>query len=138
MVVRDWTNNSYDGASASGIGANSLALTDNVFVSKTDGIVSIAAVWGTIAGVNYTIDTFDSDNQTVDMSRVEYNPDLNHEYLVTITWGTITVADEGKLYDLSWSAGDTVDWATESTTTGQLRLTRFISATLCAFKIANL
>jgi hypothetical protein len=58
------------------------------------------------------------------------------EYEVTITGGTITIADETKYFDLSDSV--TVDGTTESTTTGQLRMTKFVSATASVFEIANL
>lgn len=71
------------------------------------------------------------------LARVTYEeqkPQTTFE--VPITGGTITIADEGKYYDLATAI--TVDGTTESTSTGQLELVKFISATLCLFKIVNL
>jgi len=56
-------------------------------------------------------------------------------YDVEISGGTITAADEGKFYDLSDS--ETVDGTSESTSTGQLKLVGFKTATLGTFVIAN-
>ena len=50
-----------------------------------------------------------------------------------INGGTITVADEGKLYDIN--ASQEVDGTTEVTGT-QLRMTKFFSATRGEFEIA--
>lgn len=56
------------------------------------------------------------------------------EVLLSITGGTITAADEDKFYDLGASG---VDGTTESTTTGQVRMSKFISATQARFQIVN-
>ena len=137
MTIRDGVNNSYRGSSASGIGANSLALTDTVFIQKNDGVVSAAGVGDTIDGTNYTVETFASDNQSEGMARAEYNDDLEHKYIVTISGGSVTVANEEDYFNIT-AAGNVVDGTTASDTTGQLQLVRFISATLGEFKIVNL
>jgi hypothetical protein len=52
-----------------------------------------------------------------------------------ITGGTITAVDVGKFYDID--ATQVVDGTSESTTTGQLRLEKFISADVGIFSIQN-
>lgn len=52
-----------------------------------------------------------------------------------ITGGTVTAVDVGKFYDIT--ATQEVDGASESTSTGQLRLEKFISATVGIFSIQN-
>jgi hypothetical protein len=147
----------YEVSTDSGIAVNSLDLTTNLggmyFVSKASDIVSKATSSAKIEGVSLTQGTFASDNQTVAKKRVEYIESKNPvQYGVTITGGTITVADEGKFFNLSDEV--TVDGTTESsastvgayvdTTAGtavdpvlifQLKLVKFISATYSVFEI---
>ena len=150
----------------SGLGANSLALTEACFVSETWGVVSKATSSTKIAWVTNTLETFASDNQTVAQRVVQYTlAESGNLYEVAITWGTITSADKWKYYDLSDSV--TVDGTTESTTpysvdtsedvvltweaetvsigstsvaivVKQLKLVKYISATLGVFKIVSL
>lgn len=97
--------------------------------------VDVAGAGETIIGISVTDKTYDSDNYTVDKARVVYLPTDNlDEVLLPITGGTITYADEGKFYDLTTAA---VDWTSESTTTGQVKMTKFLSATLAWFRIVN-
>ena len=106
-----------------------------VSIGATGAVPSTAGT--TIVGVSVTAKTFASDNFTVAKDVVNYIPsEANQHYQITITGGTITIADQGKYYDLTAAA--IVDGATESTTTGQVRLEKFISATLGVFSIANL
>jgi hypothetical protein len=128
--------NPYSHFSKTGLAKNSLALTDAAFVFVAGGIVDVAVAGGRIDGVSATVKTFASDNQTVAKDTVEYT-DVSSQalYTVTITGGTITAADEGKYYDLSDSV--TVDGTSESTTTGQLRMVKFVSATSAIFQIVN-
>lgn len=91
MTVKAWTNNSYHGGSDSGVGANSLSLTSNVFILKTGNVISKAVATWVISGVNYTTETFASDNQTVAQKEVEFAPaNLWRRYIVDVTWQTIT------------------------------------------------
>jgi len=136
-MIKAWINNSYNGWVETWIWANSLSLTKQVFVKAVAGVVSLAWVWADIVWVNNTVREFASDNETVAKAKVSYTPTkLNKEYIVDITWWTITIADEWKYFDLLASS-DVVDWASESATVWQLKLTRFITATKCAFEIAN-
>ena len=129
---------SYTGNANDGIGANSVDTTGGrFFVTKTNEFVSKSVAGGEISGVSDTQKAFASDNQTVAKKRLQFIPtQTDVTYDVTITNGTITVVDEGKYYDLSDSV--TVDGTTESTTTGQLRMVKFISATNSEFRIANM
>lgn len=147
----------------SGIAANSLDTTTDLgglyFVKKSSDIVSkVSAATDLIAGVAYTQGVFASDNQTVAKKRVEYYPAKSStvfQYGVTISGGTITVADEGKFYNLSDAV--TVDGTTENSTTVtggytntsdagaaqdpllkfQLKLVKFVTATYGIFEIVT-
>lgn len=127
----------YTGTERTGIGANSVDTTSgDCFVTKANQFVSKAVAGGEISGVSLTQTAFASDNQTVSMLPLNYIPtDVDNLYDVTISGGTITIVDEGKYYDLLDSV--TVDGTTESTTTGQLRMVKFVSATNSQFRIAN-
>jgi hypothetical protein len=147
----------YQVSTDTGLGVNSLDLTTDLggmyFVSKASNVVSKATSSAKIEGVSLTQGTFASDNQTVAQKKVEYIESKNAvQYGVTISGGTITVADEGKFYNLSDEV--TVDGTTESaaSTVGayvdtvagtavdpvlifQLKLVKFISATYSVFEI---
>lgn len=137
MTVRLHKINGYTGDQSFGVGANSLALDATYFINEAQGgVVSKATVGGVISGVNDTIKTFASDNQTVALAKAYYVPTkVDAVYEVTITGGTITSADKGKYFDLS--DAETVDGSTKSTTTGQVQMVEFISATKGIFKIVN-
>lgn len=97
--------------------------------------VDAAGAGDTIIWVSVTDKTYTSDNVTVALARVTYLPsEALDEVLLPITGGTVTVADEGKFYDLTTAH---VDGTTESTTTGQVKLTKFFSASLSWFAIVN-
>lgn len=134
--MRLYSANGYTQSQEDGIAKNSLALTGMHFVVKASGVVDKAVATGVISGVNSTIGTFASNNESVAKARVVFNPTTKDAlYEVGITGGTITVADEGKFYDLTDS--DTVDGTTESATTGQVQLVKFLTATNSVFRIAN-
>lgn len=136
-MIQLWTQDNYARNSQTGVGANSLVLDGKYFLARTGNVISKAVAGGVIVWVNYTEKTFASDNQTVALAKVEFEPaDTQVSYIVEIAGGTITVADEGKYYDLT--DADTVDGATESTITGQVQMIKFISATKWIFKIVNL
>ena len=129
-------SNSYENGDRSNIGGNSVAFTDKCMVDATGGFLILATVGGNIDGIAKQEITMASDNQTVAKKEVLWEPiKPSTTVRMTITGGTITVADEGKFYDLATAS--TVDGATESATTGQLKLTKFISATKCEFAIVN-
>lgn len=92
-----------------------------------------------IEGVCVTDITTAVNNTTVAMKLIGYVGGKDHTsatWKVAITGGTITAADEGKYFNLVL-ATQKVDGATKSTSTGQLRLERFLSATTCLFSISN-
>lgn len=135
-MTRKINSNTYENGDLSAIGGNSLTFAYREFVDAVGGYAIKAAAAGNISGVSKQIATFASDNQTVAKAELVYEPQKpSTTYLVTITGGTITIADEGKYYDLATST--TVDGTSESTTTGQLRLVKFVKATSSEFQIVN-
>jgi len=154
MWIKIWTQDNYEKNSKKGVGANSLNLTGKFFLKRTGNVIDKAGASDRIIWVNYTEQVFASDNETVAKATVEFEPkETQVTYIAEISWGTVTVADEGKYYNLS--DADTVNGATESTVpyyvdtsdTGgavdpvismQLQLVKFISATKGVFKIVNL
>ena len=58
--------------------------------------VDLATAGTPLLGISVTTKTFDSDNFTVAKELVEYipEPNLNNTYLLPITGGTVTLADE--------------------------------------------
>lgn len=141
--------NSFSSYTNSGVAANSLALTTASFLTRNaSGFIKVADVpTDRIIGVNDTFKTFSSSNQTVDLKRVEYKPICNNiEYVVDISGGAVTVADEGKLFFLA--SANVVNGASKVSPTaaattaaaqinGQLELVQFISATSGVFRIFN-
>ena len=137
MSIRLYESNGYKNSTLDGIGDNSMVLDWAYFLQQTAGIVEKATAGANIVWVNVTEWTMASDNETVAKVRVNFVPaDAGRLYEVEISWGTITVADEGKYYDLT--DADTVDGTSESTSTGQLQLVKFVTATKSIFKIVNL
>lgn len=129
-------SNTYENEDKSNIGGNSVVFTDKCMVDATGGFLILSTVGGNIDGVAKQEVTMASDNQTVAKKEVLWEPvKASTTFRMTITGGTITVADEGKYYDLATAS--TVDGATESATTGQLKLVKFITATKCDFAIVN-
>lgn len=122
-------------------GANSAQVVNGSLLKLTGGTgIELAGAWDSIVGVSATVATFAADNYTVDMLDVLYTPtDSIETILMTISGGTVTAADEGKYYDLAAVSGLTqvVNGASESTSTWQLRLHKYISATQGEFKIVN-
>jgi len=137
MSIRLDKSIDYNNSTESGIGGNSMVLDGAYFLQQTSGIIEKATAGARIVWVNVTEWTMTSDNETVAKKRINFVPaSAGRLYEVEISWGTITVADEGKFYNLS--DADTVDWITESATTGQLQLVKFVKATKSIFKIVNL
>ena len=152
MTVKISETKSYTLTERGWLWANSVDVTGWMnFVSITWNVVSKATSSTKIAWVSLTQKVFTSDNQTVAMNRLNFIPvECDVLYNVTITGWTITVADEGKFYNLTDSV--TVDWTTESTVakytntsdaggatdpliTMQLELVTFVSATNSVFRI---
>lgn len=153
MSIRLYESNGYNNTNESGIGDNSMVLDGAYFLQQTSGIVEKATTGAKIVWVNVTEATMAADNETVAKVRVNFVPaSAGRLYEVEISGGTVTVADEGKFYNLA--DADTVDGTTESavpyyvdTTAGaavdpvismQLQLVKFVSATKWIFKIASL
>jgi len=136
-MVKKINSNTYDNGDVTAIGGNSVTFAFRDFVTKTAGFLVLATAGSTILGVSKENAVMASDNQTVGKVLVAVEPQKEQTtWEVVITGGTITIADEGKYYDLATVT--TVDGTSESATTGQLQLVKFISATLCLFKIVNL
>jgi len=117
------------------LGKNSAAFAVWDLVSNVWGIATPATTTWRIDWIaNWSV-TFASDNQTVAQAKLGYTvaiPNLT-EIEIDITWGTITVADEGKYFLLT--DANTVDGTSESATPTlmQLKLVKFVSATRSIF-----
>lgn len=136
-MVRKVKSNTYENGDLNAIGGNSVAFAYRDFVNADGGYLVKATAGSVISGVSKEVATMASDNQTVAMKKVVYEPVKDSNlYECAITGGTITIADEGKYYDLS--SATVVDGATESATTGQVKLAKFITATKCLFKVVNM
>lgn len=131
--------NSYNSGQRTGIAVNSLTVVQGDFIKNNAGFYDLAGAGDTIIGVSTTKATFASDNQTVAMAKVlvKPEPEINNTYRLPITGGTITQADENKYYDLN-GTDQLVDGTSESTSTGQLQLIKYISATKGEFRVVNL
>ena len=128
--------NGYDSGLESYIASNSLDASSGTLISLVSWLADETGAGVDIAGVSVTEKLFASDNATVALAKVTIVPaDADVVYEMPITGGTITIADQGKYYDIT--AAQVVDGATESTTTGQLQMVEFISATRGKFKIVN-
>lgn len=119
------------------VAGNSLAVENGDALTLTGGFIVKATAGSTIIGVSADNGTFAANNQTVAKDKVLFSPVSTEEtFIIPITGGTITQAKVGNFYDIN--AGQVVNGASESATTGTLRLERFISATSGEFSIVNL
>jgi len=85
--------NAYKIEVENGVGKNSLVITSSDFVTKASGVVDKALATETIIGLSATKNTFASDNQTVALAKVDYNPfDTNSKYEIAVSGETITFA----------------------------------------------
>jgi len=125
------------------IAKNSLVIKQWTPIKLTDSWVDIVAAGETIHWISVTKETFASDNVTVAKKKVVYlpEPNLSNTYTMNIIGWTITVADEGDFFDIVVSGSDAngiaIDGTTESETSGQFQMVKFISATLGIFRVAN-
>lgn len=114
---------------SSDVASNSLSVLDWDLVDKVWGFMVKANNTTGVLGIAAGEQSFESDNQTVDMQNLEYiRLDDYSEVRVAIddSVTSITKADEGNGFDLT--AASIVDWAT-SGTGDALYLRDFISAT---------
>lgn len=119
-------------------GANNLVLDGAYFITITAGVANKSAATEEIAGVNYTQGVFDADNEGIALTPVKIDPAFRgNTYIAAISGGAVTKLVESQYFDLLTTAGDTIDGTTVSTTTGQVQLVRFITATSGEFKIVN-
>ena len=135
-MVRKVHSNTYDNGDISAVGGNSVTFTNRAFVGKTAGFLVNATAIIPVVGIAKENAVMASDNQTVAMKQVVYEEQKPQtDWEIVITGGTITIADEGKFYNLATAT--TIDGTSESTTTGQFQMTKFVTATKCNFKIVN-
>lgn len=128
--------NGYDSGLNSYVASNSLDASSGTLISLVSGLADETGAGVDIAGVSVTEKVFASDNATVGLQKVTIvSADADVVYEMPITGGTITIADQGKFYDIT--AAQVVDGVSESATTGQLQMVEFISATRGRFKIVN-
>lgn len=129
-------NNSYTQGAMTKIASNSLDVAQGTLLSVSGGYAVAAGVGTDIIGSSNDQKVFAADNVTVAKAEVSYLPVSEDQlFEAPITGGTITAAKVGNFYDLN--ASQVVNGATESATTGQVKLEKFISATRGEFSIAN-
>lgn len=134
------------------LAANSTTiLSGDLLTVASSGYPQKAGATGAIIGIANNGVTAASDNLTVAKLKAEYTLSSGVQYFdFPVSGGTITVADQGKFYNLL-SDGTAVDGATESTIESyvdtvagtafdpvikyQVKLIGFKSATLCTFSI---
>lgn len=151
-MAKVYRDNSEVSRSRSNIVSNSLALVSGDFVSLAGGFLVKSTTTSRIEGISNGTLTVASDNQTVakkTMSYTKASPFV--EFEITISGGTVTIADEGvSFYNLT--SGGVIDGATESAvgsyvdTTSvaavdavvymQFKLVKFLTATTGIF-VAN-
>jgi len=135
MAIALYENNTQEESNRTWVGANSLVLDAPFFLKSTGNVVDKAGAGERIVGVNNTEKTYAADNVTVAKATVTYVPETANRLYEVATSAAITVDDETKYYDLT--AAGIVDAATESATTGEVELVKFINGSLGAFKIVN-
>ena len=90
-MAKEFNPNAYDQEIENGVGKNSLVITSSDFVTKATGVVDKALATETIIGLSQTKDTFASDNQTVALATVAYNPfETNSKYELPVVWEVLT------------------------------------------------
>ena len=126
--------NGYNIGTESKIAANSADFSQGTLVSEAGGVATTGDV---LAGVSLTNKVFSATNVTTDLDRVIYIPNETRQfYIMPITGGTITLADQGKYFGIT--AAQLVDGISKSATVGKLQMEKFISATKGVFSISNL
>ena len=123
--------------SESGIATNSLVTVSGDFISKASGFATVNTVGTEILGVAHTVKTFASDNQTVAMDRVIYVSENTGDIMrvEVAADAAVTIANENQFFDINTDG--TVDVATVSATSGQLKMTKFVSQTASVYAIVN-
>lgn len=130
------TTNSYDSWLEAKIAGNSEVIDVSEAVTLTGGFIVKTDTGDTIEGVSATVETFASDNQTVAQKKVVYRPVRDWDrYRMPIS-AAVTQDDVGKFYDLV-TVTQVVDVATESWSTGQVKLEELESDDYAIFSIAN-
>lgn len=133
MSIKTAILNSHTVNSESWIAKNNLVIIDPIFVKKEWAIVDKAWANDDIAGVSITSIVAASDNETKDRRVVNFFPkSIKNQYEITISWGTVTEADENKNFNLKDE--QTVDGSTASSWT-KLRLVKFINDKKWIFEI---
>ena len=94
--------NGYDSGLESYIASNSLDASSGTLISLVSWLADETGAGVDIAGVSVTEKLFASDNATVALAKVTIVPaDADVVYEMPITGGTITIADQGKYYDIT-------------------------------------
>lgn len=125
------------------VASNSLVVKQGSPLKSAASWVALATAGDTIVGISTDDKTFASDNFTVAKSNVHFNPEpnMNNTYELDIIGGTVTIADEGVSYFdivVDGSGGYAVDGTSESASSGQLLLVKYVSATKGIFMVVNL
>lgn len=90
-MVKIYNPNAYELEVENGVAKNSLVIDSNEFVTKATWVVDKALAGETIVWISATKETFASDNQTVWLDVVLYNPfDTNTKFELPVSWETIT------------------------------------------------
>lgn len=128
-----------DTYSREGVAANSLSITSGDFVTDQGGFVTGASATTPIVGLSNQNKTFASNNQTVAKEKLSYTvvePKCCQVIRATIAGGTVTATSVGNYFTLT--SASTVNGASSVAVplvTSQLRLVKYISATLGDFVV---
>jgi len=123
--------------SESSIATDDLVTVSGDFVSKVSGFATVNTVGADILGVAHTVKTFSATNETVAMDRVVFASANTGDIMrvEVVADATVTIANEGQFFDINTDG--TVDVATVSATTGQLKMTEFVSTAASIYEIVN-
>ena len=127
--VNEHRTNGYERSCISALAKNSLSILSGEFVKIVSGLVDRVAPWDKIMWVSITKKDFTSTNETIAKKEVVYSPcDENDTFIITTDGGELLQADVGSYFDVKSLTDHRVDYATKSTTAGQLKLIRVLSS----------
>lgn len=122
-MAKQFNPNAYDQEIENWVWKNSLVITSQDFITKASWVIDKALATEDIRGISQTKDTFASDNQTVAVATVDYNPfETNSKYELPVVWEVLTFSGDlvtSNVIDLNVNgvAMSSVTFATDNATT---------------------
>lgn len=129
---------SYDKGTEQCIAANSAVIESGDAIRiNTSWFVALAGVGERIDGVSYTLNTFSATNQTVENEVVIYRANRDTDtWKIQVSGGVLVQTNINEFFQLT--AGQLVDFATASATTGQVQLVEILpGGTFGVFKLTK-